>query len=88
MATNATTSGVSKMESLVDPSVQSTVVSGMSEGAAAAANSRTRRWDQLSADAAALWNIAMTSPTIYAAEAIGMVNRQRVNPTIGSGQQT
>ena len=33
---------------------------------AAAAGSRVRRFDQLGSDAAALWSIAMVSPTVYA----------------------
>jgi len=70
------------MESLVDPAVQSAIMSGMSNHAAASEASRTRRWDQHSADSSALWTIAMTAPTIYSAEAIGMLNRTRVNPTL------
>ena len=62
------------MESSVDPSIQSSIMTGLSQEAVAASSSRTRRFDQLSEDSASLWAIAMTSPTIYAAQSIRMLN--------------
>lgn len=62
------------MESSVDPSVQSTIMTGLSQEATAASASRTRRFDQLAEDTASLWAVAMTSPTIYAAQSIRMLN--------------
>ncbi len=62
------------MESSVDPAVQSTVMTGLSSEAVGASQSRLRRFDQLAEDSASLWAIAMTSPTIYAAQSIRMLN--------------
>lgn len=67
--------------SLVDESVQSSIVSGMSMEAAAAAGSRTRSWDQLAVNSQSSWTNAFVSPTILGAEAIGVLNRTRNNPT-------
>lgn len=54
--------------------IQSSIMTGLSQEAVAASSSRTRRYDQLSQDSASLWAIAMTSPTIYAAQSIRMLN--------------
>jgi hypothetical protein len=62
------------VESSVDPAVQSTIMTGASNEANAASNARTRRFDQLSEDSASLWTVAMTSPTIYGAQSIRMLN--------------
>lgn len=62
------------MESSVDPSIQSSIMTGLSQEATAASSARTRRFDQLSEDSASLWAIAMTSPTIYGAQSIRMLN--------------
>lgn len=61
-------------ESSVDPSVHSAVMTVLSGEVTAAGQSRTRRFDQLAEDSASLWAIAMTSPTIYAAQSIRMLN--------------
>ena len=39
----------------------------------AAAARRVNRFDQLGADAAAMWSVAMTSPTIFAAQGARMM---------------
>ncbi len=62
------------MESSVDPAVQSTIMTSLSSEAVGASQSRVRRFDQLSEDSASLWAVAMTSPTIYAAQSIRMLN--------------
>jgi len=52
--------------SLADPSVMAAVMTGMAADAAAAASRRTARFDQLSADSASMWGVAMTTPTVMA----------------------
>lgn len=51
------------MASVVDDAVTGAVLGGMTTAAAASADSRTRRFDQLAADAGAMWSVAMTTPT-------------------------
>lgn len=51
------------MPSLVDDSVQSTIVSTLSMEAGGAGATRVRRWDQLAADAASMWAVHLTTPT-------------------------
>lgn len=62
------------VESSVDPAVHSTIMTGMSGEASGASARRSARFDQLAADSGALWTVAMTSPTIYAAQSIRMLN--------------
>ena len=62
------------MATAVDEAVQSTIMTGLSGEATGAAQSRVRRWDQLAADSASLWTVALTSPTIFAAQGIRMLN--------------
>lgn len=62
------------MASIVDDGVQSTIVTGLSQESAGASTSRVRRWDQLAADSASLWTVALTSPTVAAAQGIRMLN--------------
>ena len=62
------------MATAVDDSVQSTIMTGLSGEATGASQSRVRRWDQLAADSASLWTVALTSPTIFAAQGIRMLN--------------
>lgn len=68
--------------SLVDDGVQSSIITGLSQEAVAASSSRTRRWDQLSQDTASMWAVALTSPTIMAAQGIRMLNG---TPTMAPG---
>lgn len=58
------------MASLVDDSVQSTIVTGMSKSAAAAVDRRVGSFDALATGATAMWQIALTSPTVFAAQGI------------------
>lgn len=58
----------------VDADVQSSIMTGLSQETIGASTSRVRRWDQLAADSGALWTVAMTSPTIFAAQSIRMLN--------------
>ena len=51
---------------VADGTVMSVVLTGMASAAASQADNRTKRADQLSADAAAMWGIHMTTPTIFA----------------------
>lgn len=62
------------MASMVDETVQSTIITGMSGEMSGASARRSARFDQLSADSGALWTVAMTSPTIYGAQSIRMLN--------------
>jgi hypothetical protein len=62
------------MASLVDEGVQSSIITGLSQESVGASSSRLRRWDHLTQDAASLWSVAMTSPTIFASQGIRMLN--------------
>lgn len=62
------------MASVVDDGVQSTIITGMSGEMSGASARRSARFDQLAADSGALWTVAMTSPTIYGAQSIRMLN--------------
>ncbi len=54
------------MASVVDDAVQSSALSGMSVEASAASTRRVGRFDQLGADSAAMWAVALTTPTVFA----------------------
>ena len=69
------------MASIVDDAMRETVIGGMVNEAAAASGSRSRVYDQLAENAAALWTSALVAPTMLGAEAIGVMNRTRNNPT-------
>lgn len=69
-------------DSLVDMGVQSTIMSGASQEAQGASTSRVRRWDQLAADSASMWTVALTSPTVFAAQGVRMLNG---TPTMAPG---
>jgi hypothetical protein len=66
--------GTAMADTLVDVGVQSTIITGLSQETAAASSSRTRRWDQLSEDSASMWAVALTSPTVFAAQGVRMLN--------------
>jgi len=53
-------------ESLVDPAIQSGALSNLAAEQAAAGARRINRADQLSGDSAAMWAVALTTPTVYA----------------------
>lgn len=57
----------SAMAASVDENVMSAVLNGQAKDASAAESRRISRMDQLAADSAAMWTVAMTSPTIMAA---------------------
>ncbi len=69
-------------ESSVDPTVQSTIVSGLSGESAGASTSRVRAWDQLALGASAMWQLSLASPTVLAAQGIRMLNG---TPTMAPG---
>lgn len=52
--------------SIVDASAQSSIISGLSGEFAGAAAARVRRMDQIAADTASMWAVAMTTPTVLA----------------------
>jgi hypothetical protein len=52
--------------SLADGSVMAAVMTGMAADAAAGASRRTGRFDQLAADSASMWAVALTTPTVMA----------------------
>lgn len=58
------------MPSQADETVQATIITGLSGEFAGAAAMRVRRMDQLAEDAASMWSVAMTSPTVLAAQGI------------------
>jgi len=64
----------------VDSSNLEIALTGMANGAAASHDRRVSRADQLAGDSAALWSIAMTTPTQFAAQA------QRTANESGSGR--
>ncbi len=47
-----------------EENIMQAVLSGMAAEAAGAAATRTRRFDQLAEDSAAMWSIAATTPTV------------------------
>ena len=54
------------MASLVDDAIQSGALSNLAAEQAAAAARRIARFDQLGADSAAMWGVALTTPTVMA----------------------
>ncbi len=51
----------------VDPSNLEVALTGMANESGAASASRMRRFDQLAADSSAMWSVAQTTPTQFAA---------------------
>ena len=56
----------SEMVSSIDDTNAQVILTGMAAGQASASESLRRRFDQLSADASAMWSVAMTTPTVFA----------------------
>ena len=54
------------MPSLVDDAIQSGALSNLAAEQAAAGARRINRADQLAGDAAAMWSVALTTPTVFA----------------------
>lgn len=69
------------MASIVDDAVNSQITGGMAGECAAAAGSRIRAWDQLAVNASSIFTAMFVQPTMLGAEAIGVLNRTRNNPT-------
>ena len=66
----------------MDPAnVQSTIITGLSGEFAGASAMRTRRMDQLAEDAASMWSVAMTSPTVLAAMGFRVASESGSNRT-------
>jgi len=59
-------SGAKAMASLVDDSIQSGALSNLAAEQAAASARRLNRADQLAGDSAAMWSVALTTPTVFA----------------------
>lgn len=57
------------MPTLVDGAIQAGALSGLASEQAAASSRRRDRADQLSADSAAMWTIALTTPNVMTAMA-------------------
>lgn len=55
------------MASLADDTVQATIITALSAAAGSAHERRVGRFDQLAGDSAAMWSVAMTTPTTNAA---------------------
>lgn len=75
------------MAALADDAVMVTIMTGMASAAASQADNRTKRADQLSADASAMWGIHMTTPTIFAGMGF-RVAQQSAGWPAGSGTGT
>ena len=54
------------MAAQAEENTMQAVMTGMAMAAAAASESRTRRYDQLAHDSAAMWSVHMTTPTVMA----------------------
>ena len=70
------------MQTSVDPTVQSSIMSGLSQETIGASTSRVRGWDQLAIGISASWQVALQAPTIFAAQGIRMLNG---TPTMAPG---
>lgn len=62
------------MASIVDDVVAQALNSGFAKEAAAASDTRVRRWDQLAADSASMWSVYLTSPNVMTGQGIRMLN--------------
>ena len=68
-------------------------MSAMVQGFSAAANRRVDRADQLSGDSSAMWSVALTSPTVMAAQGMRVASdagsgRTRIESNSPAGTQT
>lgn len=61
------------MPSTMEANNMTIALTSMGNEFAAAAGRRVSRFDQLGADAAAMWSVALTSPTVSAAQGVRMV---------------
>lgn len=61
------TAGGNDMAAAAEENIMQTILSGMAAEAAAAQARRTSRMDQLSADSASMWAVALTTPNVMAA---------------------
>jgi hypothetical protein len=64
----------------VDPSNLEVALTGMANSAAAANERRVGRFDQLSADSAAMWSVHLTSPTVLAGMGLRVSQQPRGYP--------
>ena len=55
------------MASAVDDGILNVALSTLANEATAASSRRTNRFDQLGADSASMWSVALTSPTVSSA---------------------
>ena len=69
------------MASVIDDVTREAIIGGMAGSFAAGASRRLSRADSHSADSAALWTIAMTSPTVNAAAGYRMMAESGSNQT-------
>ncbi len=79
--------GEDSMASQADEQVMGTVMTGMAGDSAAAASRRVARFDQLSADSASMWAVAMTTPTVLAGMGFRVAQQSGGYPA-GSGTGT
>ena len=70
-------------ESLVDASIQSGALSNLATEQAAAAARRIGRFDQLAADSAAMWTVALTTPTVMAGMGFRVAQQSEGYPAKG-----
>lgn len=62
------------MASIIDDVVSQALNTGFAKEAAAASDTRVRRWDQLGADTATMWANYLTTPTVMNAQAMRFLN--------------
>lgn len=77
----------STMAASAEENVMQAVLTGMANDAAAGAQRRTARADQLSADSASMWAVHLTTPTIYAGMGFRVAQQSAGYPA-GSGTGT
>jgi hypothetical protein len=70
------------MPSIVDEHVQSVIQGGVGKEAAAASDSRTRAWDNLSLAISAAQVVSLGNPTVLTGQGIRMLNG---TPTMAPG---
>lgn len=76
-------------QSLVDPAIQSGALSNLAAEQGAAGARRIVRADQLAADAAAMWAVALTTPTVFAGMGFRVAQQSAGYPSssgTGTGQ--
>ena len=72
------------MASIIDDVVAQSLNTGFAKEAAAASDTRVRRWDQLGADTATMWANYLTTPTVMNAQAMRFLNGTPTTAPLGA----